>query len=78
MTDIHARFRKALQTAADYELIGSLAQDPQKREKFRALARFERDVAAELRREMAGAGAEILNLDQDPGAKGSALGGGRA
>ena len=52
MTDLQIRLAQAIETAAEYEMLGSLAADRDKREEYRTLARFHQSIANELRREI--------------------------
>lgn len=52
MSDLQVQLEKAIDQAAQYELLGSLAADQGKREEYRTLARFHQSIADELRREI--------------------------
>jgi hypothetical protein len=49
MSDLTAKLQAALDKAAEFELIGSLAADPRKRAEYRTLAAFQYSIAHELR-----------------------------
>jgi hypothetical protein len=49
MSDLTAKLQAALDKAAEFELIGSLAADPLKRAEYRTLAAFQYGIAHELR-----------------------------
>jgi hypothetical protein len=49
MADLKAQLETALEKAAEYELLGCLAADPQKREKYGTRANFHYRRADELR-----------------------------
>jgi hypothetical protein len=51
MTEQKKRVEKAVETAAEYEMRGSLAADQTKREEYRTLAKFHRRIADELRQQ---------------------------
>jgi hypothetical protein len=53
MSDLQSKLQKALELAAEYDMLGSLAGDAVKRADYRKLAAFHRNVADELRRELA-------------------------
>jgi hypothetical protein len=53
MSDLTDRLRAALDKAAEFELIGSLAADPLKRAEYRTLAAFQYSIAHDLRVRMA-------------------------
>ena len=53
MTDLSSQLQTALAKAAEYELIGNLAVDKEKREECRVKAAFYHNVAHELRKLMA-------------------------
>ena len=49
MSDLTAKLQAALDKAAEFELIGSLAADPLKRAEYRTLAAFQYSIAHDLR-----------------------------
>jgi hypothetical protein len=53
MSDLPHKLQLALEKAAEYELLGSLANEPSKRAQYRTFAEFEYSVAHELRKLMA-------------------------
>ena len=49
MADLKAQLENAFEKAAEYQLLSCLAVDPQRREKYRARAKFQYSIADELR-----------------------------
>jgi hypothetical protein len=51
--ELQDQLRRAIELAAEYELLGSLAGDEKKRAEARKLAAFHKGVAEQLRMELA-------------------------
>ena len=62
MNELQGRIEQALYKAAEYEMLGGWAADSEKREEYRTLARFQRSIAEDLRRELS---SQSVGLNSD-------------